>query len=215
MNSVARARRPPNISDKRPSHMSEQLSLIGFDPPPKRTDRLFFAIFPDTDTAARMGRLTDRLRTEQHLRGRPLDATRLHVTLHHVGDYAGLPEQLVDQARDAAAMVAMLPFDVCFNRVASFRRSQSLPLVLRGDEQAERGGLMSFQQALGQAMTQVGLGRMVNQRYTPHVTLLYDDRNVAEHPVEPINWTVREFVLVHSLLGQHRHVPLGRWPLRG
>lgn len=195
--------------------MSEQLSLIGFDPPPKRTDRLFFAIFPDTDAAARMGRLTDRLRTEQHLRGRPLDATRLHVTLHHVGDYAGLPEQLVDQARDAAAMVAMLPFDVCFNRVASFRRSQSLPLVLRGDEQAERGGLMSFQQALGQAMTQVGLGRMVNQRYTPHVTLLYDDRNVAEHPVEPINWTVREFVLVHSLLGQHRHVPLGRWPLRG
>jgi 2'-5' RNA ligase len=33
--------------------------------------------------------------------------------------------------------------------------------------------------------------------------------------VEPIRWTVREFVLVHSLLGQTRHVPLARWSLGG
>jgi 2'-5' RNA ligase len=47
------------------------------------------------------------------------------------------------------------------------------------------------------------------------MTLLYDDRSVAEQAVETIGWTAREFVLVHSLLGQTRHIPLGRWPLRG
>lgn len=48
---------------------------------------------------------------------------------------------------------------------------------------------------------------------TPHVTLLYDDRHVAEHAVDTIRWTVQEFVLVHSLVGQTLYIPLGRWPL--
>jgi len=47
------------------------------------------------------------------------------------------------------------------------------------------------------------------------VTLLYDDCSVAEQAVETICWTAREFVLVHSLIGQTLHVPLARWPLRG
>ena len=194
--------------------MAKQLSLTGFDPPPKPTDRLFFALFPEADAAARIRLLADRLRGAHCLRGRPLETERFHVTLHHVGDHVGLPDQLVEQAREAAAMVAMSSFEVGFNRVASFRRSQSLPFVLRGDERGDLAALMSFQQTLGKAMTQAGLGRMVDQRYTPHVTLLYDDRTVTDQLVEPIRWTVREFVLVHSLLGQHRHVPLGRWPLR-
>ena len=57
--------------------------------------------------------------------------------------------------------------------------------------------------------------RPVASQVTPHVTLLYDDVLVEERAVEPIRWTVREFVLVHSLLGQTRHVPLARWPLGG
>jgi 2'-5' RNA ligase len=46
------------------------------------------------------------------------------------------------------------------------------------------------------------------------VTLLYDERGIAEHAIEPVSWTVREFVLVHSLRGQSKYIPLGRWPLR-
>jgi RNA 2',3'-cyclic 3'-phosphodiesterase len=32
-------------------------------------------------------------------------------------------------------------------------------------------------------------------------------------PVEPIEWTVTEFVLVHSLLGRTTHRVLARFPL--
>lgn len=74
---------------------------------------------------------------------------------------------------------------------------------------------MVFQQTLGIAMKKAGLGRWAKPGYTPHVTLLYDDRSVAEQAVETICWTAREFVLVHSLIGQTLHVPLARWPLRG
>jgi 2'-5' RNA ligase len=45
--------------------------------------------------------------------------------------------------------------------------------------------------------------------------LLYDDHRIPDQPVEAISWIVREFVLVCSLHGQGRHIPLARWPLRG
>ena len=36
----------------------------------------------------------------------------------------------------------------------------------------------------------------------------------ALRPVDPVGWTVREFVLVRSLLGLTMHIPLARWKLR-
>ena len=59
-------------------------------------------------------------------------------------------------------------------------------------------------------MKKTGLARWTKPRYAPHVTLLYDDRRGAEQAVETIYWTADEFVLVHSLLGRTRHIPLNR-----
>jgi RNA 2',3'-cyclic 3'-phosphodiesterase len=78
--------------------MPAQSSLPGFDAEPKPTDRLFFAIFPDADTAARIARLALQLRSEHGLRGTPLKQERFHVTLHHLGDYAGLNHGIVAMA---------------------------------------------------------------------------------------------------------------------
>ena len=47
----------------------------------------------------------------------------------------------------------------------------------------------------------------------PHPALVA--RRVDEQPITRIGWTMREFVLVHSLLGQKRYIPLGKWPLCG
>jgi 2'-5' RNA ligase len=62
-------------------------------------------------------------------------------------------------------------------------------------------------------MAKVGLGCPV-RHYTPHVTLLYGDRLVADRPVDTVSWAVHEFVLVHSLLGRSRYNVLARFPLR-
>jgi 2'-5' RNA ligase len=45
------------------------------------------------------------------------------------------------------------------------------------------------------------------------MTLAYD-RIVDKRPVEKISWTVREFALVHSLLGKTQHKDLRKWPLQ-
>ena len=194
--------------------MPEQLSLAGFEAARKPTDRLFFAIYPSADAATRIAQLAERLRGAHGLKGRPLPTERFHVTLHHLGDYPGLPQDVVAAADAAASGLAAPPFEVVFNRAGSFSgKPGNRPLVLRGGDGVI--ALAAFQQALGAAMKNAGLGRWVQPHFTPHVTLLYDAHGMPELPVEPLGWTVREFVLVNSQLGQNRHVPLARWQLQG
>lgn len=195
------------------------LTLSGFDAPPQApTDRLFFALFPDLESAARLAELAQRLRAGHGLAGKPFAAARLHVTLHLLGDYAGgLPQPVVDAACEAAAALSMPRPEVAFGRAASFmRKTRNRPFVLR-DGPGEADGaavLRAMQQALGAAMAAARLGRRpASAPGVPHMTLLYDDRCIAEHAVEPVGWTAHEFVLVHSLLGHSRYVPLARWPL--
>jgi 2'-5' RNA ligase len=194
--------------------MTEQLSFAGFDVKSASTDRLFFAIFPDGSAAERIGRLAQRLRGEHRLQGRPLEMDRFHITLHHLGDYTRLPQNIVAAASKAAEAVVAPPCDLAFDRVESFRgRPGKRPLVPRGGDGV--AALALFLRALGAAMMKAELGRWAEMHFTPHVTLLYDDHRVDAQTVEPVDRTTREFVLVHSLLGRTQHVPLGRWPLRG
>jgi RNA 2',3'-cyclic 3'-phosphodiesterase len=193
--------------------MAKQLSLMGFEDA-QPTDRLFFAIFPDANSAARIARLAEGLRDSHGLRGKPLASNRFHITLHHLGDHIGLPQSIVAAACEAAANVTMPQFDVAFDRAGGFARGTgNRPFVLQGGDGL--AALALFQRVLGTAMMKAGLKRWTETSFTPHVTLLYDDQDVARHSVETIGWTVKEFVLVQSLLGQTRHIPLARWQLRG
>ncbi len=182
------------------------------DVPP--SDRLFFGIFPEAPVAeAIAGRARD-LKGRLNLSGAPLTPDRFHVTLHHIGDYAGLPRGIVAQALEAGAAVAATsaPFDVTFDKAASFNNRGNNPFVLQGGEGL--ADLHAFQKTLGLAMAHAGLGKQVARQFNPHVTLLYDRGLAPETAVEPVSWPVSEFVLIHSLLGQTRHIVLGRWPLR-
>jgi 2'-5' RNA ligase len=52
-----------------------------------------------------------------------------------------------------------------------------------------------------------------NRLYVPHLTLFYDVCRIELRLPEPIEWTVSEFVLINSLVGQSRYDVLGRWAL--
>ena len=172
-----------------------------------RIGRLFLAAVPDAAAAARMYRLACTLKHAHKFDGTVIEPERLHVSLFFLGE---LSQQIVRVTREAAAEVRAPPFEVSFDRSASFRgRPGNRPFVLVGDDGLER--LKSFRRTLGIAMAKKGLRYLTKKDFTPHITLLYADRNVEEYPVEPIRWTVNEFVLVHSL---HGHVHLARWPLR-
>lgn len=178
------------------------------------TDRLFFAVFPDAAIAARIAGMARGLRERHGLRGKPVREDRLHATLHHLGDFAGLPGDLVAKARSAADAVSSASFEVVLGHVASFVGRQSgKPFVLRGDD--GNAPLHALHGALADALRAAGVPLPRGKRFVPHVTLLYDDAVVAAEAVPPVAWQVRDFVLVHSLLGRTEHRVLGRWMLSG
>lgn len=193
---------------------AQQLLLPDLLPAWQPIDALFFALLPDATATDAVARRADELRRRHRLRGRPLAPARFHVSLHGLGTHYGLPRDLVARALAAAATVARSPFAVEFDRALSFvRNAEGRPFVLRGDGHAS--ALTAFHRQLGAALTRAGLDRHLAAAFTPHVTLLYDRQLVAEHPMEPLGWTVRDFALVHSRVGLTQHVVLGRWPLGG
>ncbi|GJL92021.1 MAG: hypothetical protein DHS20C04_16800 [Hyphococcus sp.] len=121
--------------------------------------------------------------------------------------------EVVDSACRAAKSIKAAPFDVTFGKVESFDvKSDRFPLELLCSEGL--ADLRHFHQQLGLALKQEGLNRFAAFRLTPHMTLLYGDRIIEEHPVDPISWRVKEFALVLSHWGETRYDILGQWLLR-
>jgi RNA 2',3'-cyclic 3'-phosphodiesterase len=207
--------------------MSEQFSFPGFGDPPsagpvtKAKDKakaktigehapysLFFSIFPAPSDAVEITRFASALLQAQGLTGKPLLPHRLHVTLHDLGNFAELPQDLIDSALKAGGALASNAFDVTFDRALSYPSSGTY--VLSGGEGARE--LTAFREELGEAMKVQGL--RVRRNFTPHMTLIYDKHAVAEHAIEPVRWTASVFVLIKSHRGKGIYDLLGRWPLK-
>lgn len=187
-----------------------QLGLPGFDPPTP-TDRLMFLLYPDPATAERIAREAARLKADLGLGGALIHTDRLHITLHHLGDYVGLPSDMVSKGALAGDAVTVAPFEVVFDRAASFaNRPGNNPFTLQGGEGPS--ALIAFQKALGEKMA--GAALCPDKSFTPHITLLYDGQVVPEQAIRPIAWTVDRFALVQSKLGRTQHVVLREWMLR-
>jgi RNA 2',3'-cyclic 3'-phosphodiesterase len=191
-----------------------QISLPGFAPVPERNDRLFFAVLPDIETAGQIAQLASCLRSERGLHGKPLDAARLHVSLQGLGDHSGVPQALVALVSEAASTVVLPSFVARFDRVLSFSGKlhtgkEKRAVVLAGGSGI--AGLLGLHRALLAALQGLGIAA---SSFTPHITLLYEEQHVAERGIEAVSWTVREFVLIHSRIGQKLpYALLGRWPL--
>jgi 2'-5' RNA ligase len=175
-----------------------------------QSNHLMLMLFPEDTVARRIAALAGMLRRDYRLKGKPFPADRLHITLCDLEHHVDLPPELVATAQAAAATVSRPSFEVAFDRVETWGASQSLVLV--GDEGLSE--LTSFRRALIGALKGAGLGAWLKASFTPHVTLLRDDGIVEEQTVETFRWTVREFVLVNSLVGQSKYVHLARWALQ-
>jgi 2'-5' RNA ligase len=194
--------------------MARQPSLFGpSSEQPGEPSSLFFALFPDPDAAAQLFRFAQDLRTQLGLTGKVIGAERLHVTLHWLGDYVGdLPEQILSQARHAAATINSPAIDLTLDKARSFFGRSARPFVLGMRE--ENAALSALHAQLGAALVAAGLGKLSKEPYTPHVTLLYDKKPIASQPITPVRWTARELVLVRSLTGKSQYQRLQAWPFQ-
>jgi 2'-5' RNA ligase len=181
---------------------------------PKRPERLFFGLFPDTETSVRVGQFTRRFLSENQWKGRPLETERLHVSLHHVGDYERLRTKFIYAARQAGEAISMRPFEVTFRFIKSFEgappidgRPRGRPLVLLGEGDA----LVEFHKILGAAMRKNGL--RAAEHFTPHITLSYGPKPIPRQAIEPLRFVANEFALIHSKRGLTQYDLVDRWSL--
>ncbi|MBM3548829.1 MAG: 2'-5' RNA ligase [Alphaproteobacteria bacterium] len=172
-------------------------------------DSLFFALRLDSAAAYDARQHALRLQARHGLKSWPRPKSLLHVSLCGLGEYNGLPQTLVEKAIEAAGSISARPFEIEFDRVMSFRTC----LVLAGEEGA--GGVRHLEQALGEALEK-GKVREPSRHFMPHITLIYDQTIVPpERLRRPVRWQVQEFVLIHSLVGQSKHIVLKTFALGG
>lgn len=195
--------------------MQRQLGFPEISDTADATHCPFFALLPSRLDASRIVRRAQDLRRDAGLSGALTSADRLHISLHGVGFHQRLPEHLVDAARKAGDAVSFPEFDITFDCAGSFRggRDGKFPFVLRSLDDID--ALLLFHRALAAAMMLAGLSRWIASHFTPHMTLLYDTRFARPREIEGVRFRMREFVLVDSLVGQSRHVPIARWRLKG
>lgn len=178
---------------------------------PLLVHRLFFAVFPDEKARTAIANFADELRTVRDIRGRWVEPSRYHMTLHFLGNDSELVKDRVVRASLAAARIAIPAFDVEVDRLSSFK-GRKPPGILCGADAPP--AVLALWHALRRELMAAGLGEQVESKFIPHVTLFYGDGTPFEHEaIAPIAWTVREFSLVHSVVGQHDYRVLASWPL--
>jgi len=181
--------------------------------PPRRRpqDLVFFAVRARALDRS-PNRLIADLRQRFGLTGPDRPRETWHVSLLRVGLFERLTPIDIDMLCAAAARVAPPTFDLLFDRVGSFGRSEQRgqrPLVLWGGPGA--ADIVGLARDIEHAL--LGSGHVPDGEAiaVPHLTLLYDPVRVPLLPlVQPIRLRVTGFALIHSLRGQSRYEQM--WP---
>lgn len=193
--------------------MQGQIPLGGFgDVDPGELHRLFFALWPHDAVRDGIAAAAAALRQAHAPRGRWINPGRYHLTLQFLGDSDRLREDVAAAAMRAAASVQARPFDLVLDAAGSFR-NRNVPWWLGCV--ATPPELQALWTALGGALAHAGVRAESGKALVPHVTVLRDAHAALPRTsIVPVTWTVRDFVLVHSVLGrQSAYHLLGRWPL--
>ena len=156
--------------------------------------RLFIAILFDDDTISFLQDAQKRLK-EAGIEGRFMPRENLHMTLAFIGDY-GKPDDVLDAMEE----VPIKPFNVCMDRIYSFRdmymmsfsESEELSLCVRRLRRALAGADIPYDR----------------KKFVPHVTMARKASSRVKNPIIPeisdsIQVPVRGISLMRSEFGKN------------
>ena len=157
----------------------------------KSFERLFFALWPSQVIRDQLIQRYQGFK-DLHGRGRRLPDYNLHLTLHFLGN---IDLERVDCFEKQARQVRARPFDLKLTRNGYFNR----PKIVYLGMDSVPDGLVELHAQLGDVIQHCDF--MPEQRsYNPHVTMARKILSAPRHDeIEPINWSVSDFVLVQSV----------------
>lgn len=161
------------------------------------TDRLLFDIPVPSSLAPSIDRVRQSSAVAFRLWGKPISIERQSIALAHLGDYAGVPVQIVSKAIEAGKGVSFAPFNVRFDTLGEWVGARShKPIVLKAHDR-EAAAFYALQRSLFIAMAHSGLDRFVVSM-RPFIRLLYDSRFVPDTQVQAITIPVSGFRLTRT-----------------
>jgi 2'-5' RNA ligase len=163
--------------------------------------RLFFALKPPVPEARRIGLLRDGVG-----QGTIVADDRLHMTMGITDDFPCLADRDIDRMMAIGDTIAGDPVPLSLDRLSGSARSVALRPSTRP------AALGPIQKQIQRLLDYWGMAR-TGWEFSPHVTLLYRAGQPFQRQVTARGWQADELVLIHSLIGETRHVPLGRWPI--
>ena len=167
-------------------------------------ERLFFAIWPDEESAKRLAVLARELAGAAG--GKPVPAAKVHLTIAFLGALAPARAAL---AREAGAATRAAPFDLSLDRRGSFRGAR----VAWAGCEATAPGLARLHDALARSLRDRGF-ELEERDFAPHVTLVRRiERAVERRETEAIAWRTGALTLVRSEPGTGDYKVVERWIL--
>ena len=153
--------------------------------------RVFFALWPDESVRQQ---LSQAFQNSQYYNAqvKPYKSHNLHLTLHFMGNVNTV--QLSCLKRQAES-VPLTPFTLLIDRFGCFKKSKILWL----GQKTIPVELNQLHQQLGYVLKACGY-TSEERPYHPHITLMRKfNSGFTEQCINPIEWNVREFVLVESI----------------
>lgn len=173
-----------------------------------QNNNLFLALLPEGEANGQVDQIARQSKANLQLTGKPLGPSIYHITLLPLGPHTCVSPELVTALGKIFAPIAACtePFSVQFDRAGSFDvRRPKLPFALASSH--KNTALLEFRKKLREPF------RRLPKPTPPHVTLLWDPKNIPAHPIGEVGWIARELVLVRSYVGLSHHEHLARWPL--
>ena len=171
-----------------------------------RTQRVFFALWPDARVRADLAQ--DAQRMHRVTQGQRTRDDSIHLTLAFLGavDVENLPRLLAPPAGvfTSAFLLTLDDWGCWARNGVGWAAPSHIPALLRD----LAANLENWLRGAG--------FKLEDRAFTPHVTLLRKARcTPLPDAMAPIQWQVEDFVLVQStvLPGGARYQCVGRWPL--
>lgn len=164
--------------------------------------RLFFALWPNSETRKKIGGINQSINSEGLKR---VKSDNLHVTLIFLGN---IDAELETMIRQSIKNMSVQPFTLYFDKLAFWRKPRLLCLTTSQYDQQ----LAILVDNLRKELEQCGVA-VEDRVYKPHISLARKARRLIDIDVQTIEWSVQSFCLVESIStaeGVHYQV-LQRW----
>jgi RNA 2',3'-cyclic 3'-phosphodiesterase len=186
-------------------------------PPAPRpgVDNVFFALLPEGSCGAQVIAIQTACLSQMGRSPYLVPDHCLHVSLLDIGIKKNFMlrsfETTIAQAREAAGKLRISPFEVVFDQALSFGGKAALkPFVLQMGEGVEQ--VLELCKKLRFLLAVAGV-HTNDKPVTPHMTLARAAHIFPLAGIQPLRWTATRLVLVHSVVGETRHISLESWAL--